>query len=424
MSTFKALASRIAIPTAIIVFGVVVGAYMVTSRPKAQPSPPGEKVVPVRVQLAEFRDIQPELLVYGEITSGREAEIRSMVAGRITSLDPAYRSGAYVETGQRFAEVDPFDYELSVREQQADLAESRARLVELESDLSAERRFLVLLDEQIDLRERDLTRVANLAKKNQTSEKAYDDAKIALNTARQLRLQGQQTIDSLTARIDQQRAVVARNEARLDRAERDLADTSITAPFSGYLQDIVLAVGKRVDVGESIGRLIEADGLEVRFELPNADYARLVGSAENDLDAGRHPLSDTRIGIAWRLGENTYGYQGRIERAGAEVDSSTGGVVLYGRITDGPVGILRPGAFVEVTVPGVIYQGVIALPETAVSDDNIIYVVEGNRLVTREVDIVREFGDEVLVRGDIAPAAAVVTEQFPAIGPGLSVRPM
>lgn len=424
MKTANVLTTRVALPILVIACGVLIGGYLVASRPQARANPPAEKITPISVITAEFRTFQPELHVYGEIAAGREAEIRAMVAGRITQIDETYRSGAYVETGQPFVQIDRFDYEVAVRELQADLDESRARLAELESDLGAARSTLQLLEEQIALRERDLARVAKLAKKNQSSEKAYDDAQIALNSTAQQRVQGQQQVDSLAARIRQQQAAVARNEARLDRAQRDLADTTITAPFSGYLQDVNLAIGKRVAVGENLGRLIDAQGLEVRFELPNADYARLVGAVGPRVDAARHPLSDTRIAVGWRLGDEVYAYQGRVERVGAEVDSTSGGVVLFGRITHGPVGILRPGAFVEITLPGVAYESVLVLPEAAVSDDNIVYLVRDERLVPVEVQVLREFGDEFIVTGDIPPAALIVAEQFPAIGPGVAVRPM
>jgi multidrug efflux pump subunit AcrA (membrane-fusion protein) len=188
------------------------------------------------------------------------------------------------------------------------------------------------------------------------------------------------------------------------------------------VQDVDVASGKRVAVAESLGRLIDAAGLEVRFEIPNGDYARLIGGIVDTTRAGAHPLAGTEVRVQWRLGEFTYSYQGVIERAGAEVDSGGGGVTLYARILHGPIEILRQGAFVEVTVPDVAYDDVIVLPETAVSDHKILYFVEDSRLVAREVEVVGKFEDKVLVRGDIAPQSAIVAEQFPAIGPGLRVQ--
>lgn len=415
------LSFRILIPLAVITFGVLVGAYLVGTRPKAHPNPPAERVRPVKVVTAARKNIRPELLVYGEIVSGREAELRSMVAGRLVYLDPSYRSGAYVAAGSRLAEIDPFEYEIALREQTADVAEAQSKLRELQSELEINRRLLTLLDEQIELRKRDSDRVSNLVKKSQASEKAVDDAKLALNSARQARLQGEQTIERLDAQIEQQRATLERTNANLDRSERDLFDTTLIAPFSGFLQDIVVATGKRVAIGESIGRLIDADGLEARFELPNADYARVVGTAPRSLGLDRHPLSGTEIRVSWRLGATIYSYTGSIERAGAEIDPTSGGVVLHARITGGPTEILRPGAFVEVSVPDVSYDDVIVLPAAAVSSNGVVYVVEDSRLVELNVDVVREFGDKVLIRSDINSQASIVAEQFPEIGPGISV---
>lgn len=420
----KGFASGIVVPLAVVIAGGLVGAYLIGTRPEARPNPPTEKVRPVKVVLVRYENVQPELLVYGEIAAGREAELRSMVAGRLVYLDPAYRSGAYVEAGSWLAAIDPFAYEIAVREQSADLNEARARLQELRSELSAERRMVALLDEQIDLRRRDSDRVANLVQKGQTSEKAHDDAKIALNAAHQQRLQGEQTATGLVARIEQQGAAVERRQAELDRAERDLVDTNITAPFSGFLQDIVVATGKRVAVGESIGRLIAADGLEVRFELSNAAYSRLVGATARSLASTSHPLTGTKIRVSWRMGSTAYNYLGLIERTGAEIESATGGVILYAPITSGPTGILRPGAFVEVSMPDVTYDDVIVLPATAVSEGGVIYLVEGQRLVAREIEVVRKFGDTIFIRGDIRPMAEVIAKQFPGIGPGILVTAM
>lgn len=419
----RGLKLQLSVPIAVLAVSLVVATYLVTSRPQARANPPAQIVVPVNVIAANIETIRPVLQLYGEIASGREAEIRCMVEGRLIHLETTFRTGSYVKRGTDLAVIDPFEYEVAEREQSADLAEASAKIRELNSDLSAERRLLKLLDEQINLRERDRDRVANLAKKNQVSEKAFDDAKLDLNTARQQRLQGEQIVDSLVSRIEQQKAVVERHRAQLERAKRDLSDTTIVAPFNGFLQDIEVANGKRVSVGESIGRLIDADDLEVRFEIPNADYSRLVQGSLQGLNVERHPLQGKKVTLNWRLGSNSFTYFAIIERVGAEIDSSTGGVELFARIVDGPSEILRPGAFVEVAVPDIDYEDVVVLPATAVSRDQTVYIVENDRLIAKQIRLVRKFADQAYVKGDIPPGAHIVAEQFPDIGPGVAVRP-
>lgn len=406
------------VPFAVLMTAALIGTYLVMSRPQARPNPPAEKIQPVSIVSAQVENFRPSLLVYGEIAAGREAEIRSMVAGRIVAVDANFRSGSAVLAGHEFVEIDRFEFDVAVREKMADVDEADAKLREVDSELRAQLRFVELLEEQIKLRERDRDRTANLAKKNQSSEKALDDAEIALNATAQQLVQAEQRATILAARERQQHAQIARATAQLERANRDLADTKIAAPFTGYLQDVSVALGKRVAVGESLGKLIDADALEVRFELPNADYARLLGA---NLERTPHPLSGITVKVIWRLGTSNYTYDAEIERVGAEVDSSTGGIVLYARVARAAADILRPGAFVEVLVPDVAYEDVIVLPESAVSDQRIIYLVEDSRLVPREIEIVREFDDQVIVKGDVRANAAIVAEQFPDIGPGIRV---
>ena len=93
------------------------------------------------------------------------------------------------------------------------------------------------------------------------------------------------------------------------------------------------------------------------------------------------------------------------------------------RINGGPIEILRPGAFVEITLPDVNYDNVIVLPAAAVSSDGIAYVVQDSRLVELEVEVVRAVGDQVFVKGDLSAESMIVAEQFPDIGPGISVIP-
>ena len=143
------LTAQVVVPIAVVVISGLIAAYMIGSRPEARPNPPSQIVRAVTIVTARQVTVRPEIRVFGEIASGREAEIRSMVAGRLIYLGPGFRAGAYVEAGSQLAAIDPFEYEIVLREQQADLAEAQARSRELQSDLGAERQLLKLLDEQI-----------------------------------------------------------------------------------------------------------------------------------------------------------------------------------------------------------------------------------------------------------------------------------
>ena len=408
-------------PLVVLAVGVALAAYFVGSRPKAKPRDAQALAQAISVVMAKRETNTPVISNFGEVVSSREAELRAMVAGRLVAIADQVQDGAVITAGTKIAEIDPFQYELAERQAAANVAEAEARLVELRADFSAENKLLTIAQQQLELRRRDRDRSADLIKKGQTSKKALDDAEIALNAAKEVYEQRRQSVSRAQAKIAQQEASITRLRALLSQAERDLQDTNIVAPFNGYLTDTEVALGKRLSVGESIGRLISSDDLQVRFQLNNDDYARLISQGTSDTLLGRE------VQVNWRLGEAQLRYAGRIERRAAEIDPGSGGVEVYARVTGDPgaaqpADALRPGAFVEVSLADISYPGVIALPEEALVDGKQVFSVVEDTLQNIEVEVVRRLDEQVLVRGEIADGTAIVTTPFPTIGPGVRVR--
>lgn len=405
---------------------VAVAAYFIKSRPEAKPREPDTAVRTVTAIKAAYATITPEITNFGEVIPSREAEFRAMVSGRLVFVANEFKDGAVITTGTKIAQVDPFEFELAVDQAEANLNEAEARLSELKSDASAEKKLLTLSLKQIELRQRDRDRSANLIKKGQTSKKALDDANIALNSALELKEQRQQTVARSVAKISQQQAIIKRLSAVLAQAKRNLEDTSIVAPFDGYLTDTSVALGKRLAVGESIGRLISSDKLQVRFQLNNDDYARLISQGKSDT------LFSRELAIRWHLGDDVLNYRARIERRAAEIDPASGGVTVYATILasgagsdtdfDLPLNVLRPGAFVEISLADISYSNVISLPEDAVVDGDTIFTINDDVLQAQEITVVRRDAGQVLVRAEIEEGTRIVSVPFSGIGPGIVVR--
>ena len=239
-----------------------------------------------------------------------------MVAGRLVFIAEQLQDGAVIAAGTKIAEIDPFEYELARQQASANLAEAEARLKELRSDYGAEKKLLSIAQQQIDLRRRDRDRSKDLIKKGQTSKKALDDAELALNSANEAYQQRNQSVLRAAAKIAQQEAAISRLSAVLAQAERDLQDTSIVAPFSGYLTDTGVALGKRLAVGESVGRLISSEDLQVQFQLNNDDYARLISRGKSDTLLGRE------VEVSWCLGDSRLRSNGRHGNGGSTATTS------------------------------------------------------------------------------------------------------
>ena len=425
MATVSKHLTRVALPVVIMLVALALASWFIFSRPRAMPKPPQEQVWPVAVVTANARDVRPEIVVFGEIRAGRETEIRAMVAGRLVYIDPIFKDGSRLEAGMALARIDPVDFENRLAEQRAELARAGALLTEYQRELEWERQLHSNATEQVELAARALARTEKLQKSGRESRKVRDEAATALAQAKQNLLQREQAAGRLRARISQQQAVYEKSQATLALSERELARTQVTAPFDGYVTDVQLALGKLVNVGESLGRLLSVEDVEARFDLPEAAFSRLLNSAGGEAAPSTDALLKRDVTLVWHLGESVQRFPARIVRIGAEIDATLGGIEITASVEPSALDQgLRVGAFVEVRVPDVLYTDVFQLPAQALSEGQYIYVIRDERLVRVAAQAQGRIGDEILVRAEVDEGESIVARVFAGIGPGLKVRPL
>lgn len=407
----KTQLAKTLVPVLIFVFAIGIVSILKATKPEVKARPVLEKQWSVAVLEAKPSNISPRRRFYGEITAGREAELRSEVRGRVIEVNEKFIDGGVVSKGDLLVSFDPFDYAAEVSERDANLAEAKARLAELEADLEGAIVLLKRDKEQSSLRARDVARRLKLMQRKNVSEKNLDDAKLALSEARQQVIERTKTIAKLKANLESQEATIKKRDIALKRARRDFANTKLFAPFDGFLTGVGTAVGRYVSVGDRVARLINAGRLEVKFQVGNRQFGRLARSGD---------IVGKPVKVFWRGGASET-FDGTVARVESVVDAATGGVNLFARLE----GLdqhtnLRPGIFVEVNLADRPFLNVVRLPETALHGD-IIYVVRKSRLEPRKVTLASRIGDEVLVTGQIVRGDRIVITNFNEIGPGLRV---
>ena len=348
---------QVGLPLVIVGMTAVVISLMIATRPQLSPEESPERVWPVRAIAAKHQDIQPTLDLFGEVVAGRRSELRPQVAGVIVEMGTNLHEGSFVERGELLLRIDPFDYETGLAEQRSLLREAEARLEKLRRDLG---------------RARDL-----FAEKN-VSEQFLDDAELA---------------------VAEQEALVEQRSIGVRRAERDLRDTRLLAPFDGVLANVNADLGKQIsDFGaEMIAEIIDTSRLEARFNLSNAQYGRLLDSGE--------PVIGRAVEVVWEVGGDALRYRATIDRVGAEITATTGGVEIFAVIDSaGEQTELRPGAFVSVNVADKRYPAVLTAPDTALYGENTVYVVEQGRMSPRAVRVLGYSGSDVFLVSDGEPA--------------------
>jgi len=232
----------------------------------------------------------------------------------------------------------------------------------------------------------------------------YEQAVTELNRAKELAGRGV----AAGAALDQTDSAARAAEAQLARAEAVLAQRQLVAPFDGVIGLPRVDPGQYVSPGTIIATLQDLTALRVDFSLPEQSLPRL------------------RVGQKIEVtveGDDT-AYPGELTGIDPRIDPATRLVALRGSVPEAG-GKIVPGQFVRIRVLLPAEEGVIALPQTAVSTSlygDYVYLVQpregaegadpeaGPQLEVRQVFVKtgRRSGGLVEVTG-IDPGAQVVS---------------
>ena len=378
LAPIRALAAKKGgLPLMILLAVIVIGFYLLSTRKVLVPIAPEERVWAVDAVTASYADVQPELTLYGQVISARSSELRGRVSGRIVEVAANFRDGGIVEKDELLLSIDRFDYE-------TELAQQRSILKEAEIAMKKSRR--------------KYARAAELHDEKNVSDEFLDDAELNLRQEE--------------ARVEQQAIAVL-------RAERDLQETAIVAPFSGVISEQSVELGQQVGSNDKLADLIDLSRLEVRFSLSNTQFGRLIGPEES--------LAGRAVKVTWEVGNEPLSFHGLISRAGAQISSSMGGVTVYATLdaTDRFTRI-RPGALVLVRVADKVYKNVIQAPDSVLYSDNTVYLIRDERLISEVVDVFGFSEGAVYFRpqnaGAIINGDLIVTTQLREAGVGARVE--
>lgn len=374
-----------------------------------------ERVFAVNVLPYVAEDITPVLATFGEVRSRRALDIRATVSGTVVELSDSFVDGGEVETGAVLMRIDPAEAESDLARAEADLAEAEAELRDAERALVLAGEELSTTEEQARLRRAALTRQRDLRERGVGTEATVEAAELAASAADQAVVSRRQALAQAEARVDLARNRLARQKINLADAERKLADTTITAEFSGTLGDVSVVEGGLVANNERVGQLTDPNRLEVSFRVSTSQYARLL---DQDGQLTRAPVRVTMDVSGIDLSTD-----GVISRESASVGEGQTGRLLFARLAEARG--FRPGDFVTVRIREPMLNAVARLPATAVdSASRVLVLGEEDRLEEAEVTLLRRQDDDVLIRAPELAGREVIAARSPLLGAGIKVRPI
>ena len=262
--------------------------------------------------------------------------------------------------------------------------------------------------------------------KLQIVEARVEGCRVRLDTAkksyeRRQKLEGggisQEALENAKSAMDAAKAEMKAIEADLALAKGDLAGCRIVAPIDGTVSRVLKGVGDRVRGETVVASIVKMSPISVRFSLSEGEYLRMFG--------GKDSVASSNAVVSLTLSDgSTFPEEGRFERAEKFIDEATDSLQLYAQFPNAD-GILRPGAFVSVTLKDrrPIIRRVI--PASAVAWDAkgpFVWVVDSENVVSRRaVECGRVEGSRRHVMSGLEEGELVVVTGVHKLAQGMKV---
>jgi HlyD family secretion protein len=269
--------------------------------------------------------IEQTVSATGTVNPVSTVQVGTYVSGPIIAIDVDFNS--QVKKGQRVAKIDPAPFSVKVRQEDANLANAKAKVQKDRADL-------VFKKLQLDRNQTLLTR--NLIAQND------------LDTARS-------NYDQAVAQLALDEAAVAQAEASLEAEKVNLAYTDILSPVDGVV------VSRSVDVGQTVAASFQTPTL---FLIAQDLTKMQVDTNVSESDVGR--VSE---GQAASFTVDAYPgapFKGRVAQV-RNAPITVQNVVTYDIVVavDNPKLELKPGMTANVSITTAQRTGVLRVPARA-----------------------------------------------------------
>jgi RND family efflux transporter MFP subunit len=319
------------------------------------------------IAVVEARPLALTLPLSGSLTPLAQATVKSKVSGVV--LATTVQEGMAVAAGQVIARLDDAEARARAAQQAALLADADARLA--------------------------------MAKKNQANSLALLQQKYIAQNA----------YDTTSNAVDLAQAAVDAARAQLDLARIALADTVIRAPLAGVVSKRHAQAGEKLAPDSPVFSIVDLRQLTLDAQVPASDIPRVKVGQE----------------VAFRVdgfGERVFA--GKVVRINPSTEAGSRAMIVYIGV-DNPDGLLRAGMFAKGAVTTEKSAARPLLPLTAVRAEkgsDVVYRIEGGKVVAQPVKLGLRNGDEGLVEAldGIAAGATVLALPLDGIKPGDRVK--
>lgn len=326
--------------------------------------------ITVRVREAALEAIPEIIAATGELQAEDQATLRAKVPGRVEKLHVDL--GTRVQEGQVIAELEKEDYQLRLRQAEAAMEQTRARLGlgPKDGDEVDPAKTAIVRQAAASLREASLmhANASELFKRGIVSNVDFQRAGVNLQAA-EARHQG------AVEEVLRTRAELLQRRQEIALAKQQLTDTVIRAPFRGAITQRLATMGEFLAMNAPVVVLVRWHPLRARLQVPERVAFKVRAGQRIDLMFEGQAASQP----------------GRVVRLSPSIEAQNRSLVVEGEIPN-EGGSLRAGAFIEATITVDPNARGIAVPLSAVisfAGVDRLFIVNNHALEDRLVKVGR-----------------------------------
>lgn len=337
-----------------------------------------KRAEPVSVEAVRQETVRRTVEVVGTLAAVDEVIVSAEAEGRVSGV--LADLGDRVKAGQVLVELDREKLQYSLDQQRAAVDRALAKYgasdpkalppIEQTPDVQKAQAELAQARQAYD-------RAAELHKRQLVPKQTLDDAETTLRGK-------QASYESAVQNAKNLRADIDASDASAKLANRILRDTSIRAPFDGYVQKRLVSVGEFVKTQTPVMGVVRVNPLKVTAEIPEmmAPWIQVGQPVELHVDA----FPNRTI-------------TGKVSRISPVVNTSTRAFPFEALVPNDDAG-LKPGTFARVHVESSKASEVMTIPYAAIQyryGVSRAFVIDGDHVVARELKVGERLGDRIEV---------------------------
>lgn len=348
-----------------------------------------EELPPLKVVLLEVQrqDVSPTETLTGRLQPEKTAQLKFEVQGRVQQrlLEP----GVFVELGQEILKLDAQDLkdQFTQAQSQYDIEQAGIR---------RDQRMLKLAKQNLEIQKAEVQRYKKLNNDSLISASQLD-------AARQQMLNLDSQVSDLQYKVATSQARLSLKQSERDVAQRNLQRATLTAPFSGYINEINAEVGDFVTATQIVAKVVDTNSLDLHLDVRGEVAAALKLNQKIDVVVGSTTIEGNLIALQPDPNISTNTHAIRIRVPGEKVQS---------------------GMLASADLPLDQQMNVITVPVSAVATnagENFVYMFDEGELRKLPVVMNNRVGSQYIISSGVEAGMKIVARDVAGLKNGQRV---